>query len=93
MRDIHPAIVVLLVILIGAAAGYLFDRYAGRSWLAQQFAGRRGLITSALIGVAGSFIGFHLALLGGMVGFGGLAVFIGAAGGAAITLLLWRMIR
>ncbi|MES1180131.1 MAG: hypothetical protein ABUL43_02940 [Hyphomicrobium sp.] len=92
MLDLDPIAVFVLIVVIGAAAGFLFDRFAGPSWLARQFAGRRGLITSMLVGIAGSFIGFHLSLLGNMVGFGGAAVFIGAAAAAGIVLLLWRML-
>jgi uncharacterized membrane protein YeaQ/YmgE (transglycosylase-associated protein family) len=46
-----------------------------------------------LVGIAGAFIGFHLSLIGRMVGLEGFALLIGAAAGAGITLLLWRMIR
>lgn len=90
---IDPFAAFILVIAIGIAAGFLFDRFAGPSWHARQFAGQRGLVTTSLVGIAGAFIGYHLALLGRMVGFDGLAVFIGAAAGAGIILFLWRMIR
>ncbi len=93
MGGIDPAVTFLIVLVIGIAAGFIFDRFAGPSWLVRQFAGTRGMVTSALVGIAGAFIGFHLAALGGMIGLSGLAVFIGAALGTAITLLLWRMIR
>lgn len=90
---IDPFAAFIVIIVIGIAAGLLFDRLAGPSWHARQFSGPRGLATASLVGVAGAFIGYHLALLGRMVGFDGLAVFIGAAAGAGIVLLLWRMIR
>lgn len=93
MRGVDPVVNFLIVIAIGIAAGLLFDRFAGASWLARQFAGRRGIVTGTLVGVAGSFIGFHLASLGGMIGLGGFALYVGAAAGAAVTLILWRMIR
>jgi uncharacterized membrane protein YeaQ/YmgE (transglycosylase-associated protein family) len=93
MRNIDPVAAFLLVLIIGAAAGILFERFAGPSWLMRQFTGRRGYITSALVGIAGAFVGFHLSLLSRMVGFDGLAVFVGAAACAAIALVLWRMIR
>ena len=49
MRD--PAITFLVILVIGIAAGLLFDRLAGPSWLARQFAGSsRGIITSVLVG-------------------------------------------
>jgi hypothetical protein len=93
MRNVDPFVAFLIVIAIGILAGILFDRYGGPSWHVQQFAGRRGIVTTALVGIAGSFIGFNLALLGGMVGFNGIAAFIGAAAGAGLALFFWRTIR
>ena len=93
MRGIDPVAAFILIVVIGVAAGMLFDRFAGPSWFARQFGGQRGSATSSLVGVAGSFIGYHLAVLGEMVGLNGYAVFVGAAAGAVIVLLLWRMIR
>ena len=53
MRATDPIVTFLLVLVIGIAAGILFDRLAGPSWLARQFSGStRGIITSALVGVA-----------------------------------------
>jgi uncharacterized membrane protein YeaQ/YmgE (transglycosylase-associated protein family) len=53
----------------------------------------RVYVTSALVGVAGSFIGFHLASLLRLSGPGSIVPFICAAVGAAVTLLGWRMIK
>ena len=93
MRGIDPAVDFIILLAIGVVAGFIFDRFAGPSWLARQFAGTRGIVTSALVGIAGSFIGFHLATLGGMIGLRGIALYVGAALGAAVTLMLWRLIR
>jgi uncharacterized membrane protein YeaQ/YmgE (transglycosylase-associated protein family) len=93
MRSVDPAVNFLIVLIIGIAAGLLFDRFAGPSGLVRQFAGARAMVTSALIGIAGAFIGFHLAALSGMIGLAGFALYVGAAAGAAIVLMLWRMIR
>lgn len=93
MRGIDPFAAFILIVVIGIAAGLLFDRLAGPSWHARQFPGYRGAVTSSLVGVAGSFIGYYLSAFGGMVGIGGYAVFIGAAAVAVLTLFLWRMIR
>jgi uncharacterized membrane protein YeaQ/YmgE (transglycosylase-associated protein family) len=93
MRGIDPIAAFILIVVIGVVAGMLFDRFAGPSWLARQFGGQRSQVTSSLVGVAGSFLGYHLAALGGMIGLGGYAVFVGAVVGAAVVLLLWRMIR
>ena len=62
MHATDPAVLFVLVLAIGIVAGVLFDRLAGPSWLARQFSGStRGMITSALVGVAGSFVGYHVA--------------------------------
>jgi uncharacterized membrane protein YeaQ/YmgE (transglycosylase-associated protein family) len=81
------------VVMIGIVAGSIFDRVAGLSWLTRQFAGStRGLVTNSLIGIAGAFIGFHLA---GLVGLARrLSALVIAAGlGAVVVLRLWRMVR
>src|ERR1039458_6924154 len=69
MRATDPGVTFLLVLAIGIVAGILFDRLAGPSWLARQFSGStRGMITSALVGVAGAFVGYHI---GGRLGLRG----------------------
>jgi len=90
MRATDPAVTLLLVLVIGIVAGFLFDRLAGPSWLARQFAGStRGIVTSALVGVAGAFVGYHIA---GLLVLGGALVttVIAAAAGAAVVLFAWR---
>ncbi len=89
MHATDPAVLFVLVLAIGIVAGVLFDRLAGPSWLARQFSGStRGMITSALVGVAGSFVGYHVAMLA--LG-GGLTIsVIAAAAGAAVVLFVWR---
>jgi uncharacterized membrane protein YeaQ/YmgE (transglycosylase-associated protein family) len=93
MRTTDPVVTFLLVLVIGVVAGFLFDRLAGPSWLARQFSGStRGIITSALVGVAGAFVGHHIALL--LVLTGGLVMsVIAAAVGAAGVLFAWRAAR
>ncbi|MES2195838.1 MAG: transglycosylase [Pseudomonadota bacterium] len=91
MRD--PAVTFLVILVIGIAAGLLFDRLAGPSWLARQFSGSsRGIITSALVGIAGAFIGFHIAVLLAL-GSGLLMAVVAAALGAAAVLFAWRMAK
>ena len=93
MRATDPVVTFLLVLVIGIVAGILFDRLAGPSWLARQFSGStRGTITSALVGVAGAFIGYHIAVLLA-VGGGLLTSIIAAAAGAAVVLFAWRMAK
>jgi uncharacterized membrane protein YeaQ/YmgE (transglycosylase-associated protein family) len=89
VRD--PTVSFLLVLAIGLVLGALFDRFAGRGWLSRRMAGTGGVVTSALVGVAGSFVGFHLATLFGLGA--GVPRLIGAAVGALVVLWLWRMMR
>lgn len=91
MRD--PAVTFIVVLAIGIAAGLLFDRLAGPSWLARQFSGSsRGIITSALVGIAGALMGYHIAVLLAL-GAGLLMAVIAAALGAAVVLFAWRMAK
>ena len=93
MRATDPAVTFLLVLVVGVVAGFSFDRLAGPSWLARQFSGStRGIITSALVGVAGAFIGYHIAILIAL-GAGMVMVVIAAAAGAAVVLFAWRMAK
>ena len=88
-----PFVNFLIVVVIGIAAGLVYDRVAGPGWLGRQIAGsRRGLVTSALVGIAGSFIGYHLAILLA-AGIGAIGLYLGAAIGAALVLWLWRIMR
>jgi uncharacterized membrane protein YeaQ/YmgE (transglycosylase-associated protein family) len=92
MRATDPVVTFLLVVVIGIVAGVLFDRLAGPSWLARQFSGSaRGVLTSALVGVAGAFVGYHIAMLA--LGGGLLMSVIAAAIGAAVVLFGWRMAK
>jgi uncharacterized membrane protein YeaQ/YmgE (transglycosylase-associated protein family) len=93
MRATDPAVTFLLVLAIGVVAGFLFDRLAGPSWLARQFSGStRGIVTSALVGVAGAFVGYHIAVLLAL-GAGLVMSVIAASVGAAVVLFTWRMAK
>ena len=93
MRATDPVVTFLLVLVIGVVAGIFFDRLAGPSWLARQFAGStRAIITSALVGIAGAFLGYHIAVLLAL-GVGLLTSVIAAAVGAAVVLFAWRMAK
>lgn len=92
MRATDPVVTFLLVLVIGIVTGILFDRLAGPSWLARQFSGStRGIITSALVGVAGAFVGYHIAMLA--IGGALVMTVIGAAAGAAVVLFGWRIAK
>lgn len=89
MHATDPLVLFLLVLAIGIVAGILFDRLAGPSWLARQFSGStRGVITSALVGVAGAFIGYHIGMLA--LGGGLITAAIASLIGAAVVLFVWR---
>jgi hypothetical protein len=86
-----PMVSFLIVLLIGAVGGLLFDRFAGPGWLKRQIAGAMpSMVTSALVGVAGAFVGFHLAL---SLKLSADVALVGAAAGTAAVLLGWRTVR
>ena len=78
----------LIVVAIGIAAGFLFNRH-GQTWFRRQFNTSHTDLTSALVGIAGSFIGFHIAVLFGLLP-SPLMLYICAAIGAVAVLWLWR---
>jgi uncharacterized membrane protein YeaQ/YmgE (transglycosylase-associated protein family) len=89
-----PTVSFIVVLLIGIVAGWFAQWATGTSWLSKQITGTgRVYVTSALVGVAGAFIGFHLALLLKLSTAGSIVPFVGAAVGAAVILLAWRMMR
>jgi hypothetical protein len=87
MNEIGPF---LTLIVIGAAVGIAMTRY-GRNWIGRQVANVTGAgasdVTYVLVGIAGSFIGFHVGLL---VGAGQIVLYVLALVGAALTIWLWR---
>ena len=87
----NPAMTLVLILIIGIAVGIVGQRLARPSWISRQLAGgHRADFTSALVGVAGAFIGFHAAALL-IAGTG--ALLVAAAVGAALVLWGWREIR
>ena len=87
---VTTAIVTFFVlIVIGIVVGLVFNRY-GRSWLGRQVAGATGAgdITYALVGIAGSFMGFHIGVILGLLP--SVLLYVAAVLGAAVTLWLWR---
>jgi uncharacterized membrane protein YeaQ/YmgE (transglycosylase-associated protein family) len=91
MAIVTTALVNLIVIvLIGIIVGVLFNRY-GRNWLGRQVADSTGVgdVTYSLVGIAGSFIGFHLAVILGLLPTP-LMLYVAAIVGAVVTVWLWR---
>jgi uncharacterized membrane protein YeaQ/YmgE (transglycosylase-associated protein family) len=78
----------LIILLIGVVAGLVFNRYT-RSWLARLGGTSRSDLTSALVGIAGAFIGFHVSVIAGLLP-SPLMHYLVAVAGAAIVLWLWR---
>jgi uncharacterized membrane protein YeaQ/YmgE (transglycosylase-associated protein family) len=89
--SLNPMVTFLIVLAIGVLAGLIFDRFAGPNWLKRQIKGAMpSMVTSALVGVAGSFVGFHLAA---SLRLTPEAALVGAVVGAAAILLGWRTVR
>jgi uncharacterized membrane protein YeaQ/YmgE (transglycosylase-associated protein family) len=78
----------LIILVIGVVAGLGFNRYA-RSWLARLGTTTHSDITSALVGIAGAFMGFHVSVIVGLLP-SPLMHYIVAALGAFVVLWLWR---
>ena len=54
----------IILVLIGILVGVVFNR-RGRSWLGRQVAETTGAgdVTYALVGIAGSFMGYHIGVI------------------------------
>jgi hypothetical protein len=79
----------ILLVLIGIIVGVFLNR-ASRGWLGRQVAGMTGVgdVTYALIGIAGSFMGFHIGVILELLPT--LLLYIAAIAGAFLTVILWR---
>jgi len=78
----------LIILIIGIIAGIVFNRYA-QTWLSRQFITRQSDVTSALVGIAGAFIGFHLGVIFGLLP-SPMMLYITAIVGALVVLWAWR---
>jgi hypothetical protein len=77
----------IILVAIGAAVGWAMLHH-GSTWLRRQFATSSGEITYGLVGIAGSFMGYHI---GGLLGITmDLLLYILAAAAAVGTIYLWR---
>jgi uncharacterized membrane protein YeaQ/YmgE (transglycosylase-associated protein family) len=79
----------IILIVIGIVAGVLFNR-RGRTWLGRQVADATGAgdVTYSLVGIAGSFMGFHVGVILGLLPT--MMLYIAAIIGAVLTIWLWR---
>jgi uncharacterized membrane protein YeaQ/YmgE (transglycosylase-associated protein family) len=90
-RSMNPALIILFVLLIGVVVGLGAVRIVRPSWLTPKLAGgRRAELTSALVGIAGAFIGFHAAAL---FALSTVVLLVGAAVGAILVVWVWREVR
>lgn len=80
--------ILLIVTAIGIIAGLGFNRF-GHSWFGRTFGGTRSDVTSALVGIAGAFIGFHVGVVLGLLP-SPLMFYLTALVGAIVVLWLWR---
>lgn len=78
----------IVVLLIGIAAGVIFYR-STRSFLASLGPSRGSDVTSALVSVPGSFVGFHLGVILRLVPTP-LMFYLSAIVGAVAVLWHWR---
>jgi uncharacterized membrane protein YeaQ/YmgE (transglycosylase-associated protein family) len=89
---VDPLLAFVIVLAIGIIAGIIAQRGLRASWLSRRLGGStRSDVTSALVGIAGAFIGFHIAALV-LVG-GPIVLFLGAIVGAALVLWAWKTVR
>ncbi|MEO6014815.1 MAG: transglycosylase [Devosia sp.] len=87
----NPTLTILLVVVIGIVVGIGALRVNRPSWLTRQIAGgRRAELTSALVGIAGAFIGFHL---GALAVFDAIILLVFALVGAVLVVWAWREVR
>jgi uncharacterized membrane protein YeaQ/YmgE (transglycosylase-associated protein family) len=88
-----PILTLLVILLIGIVVGVAWLRMTNSGWLSQKIAGgRRAEVTSSLVGIAGAFIGFHVAALIGLGG-GEIVLLAGALVGAALIVWIWREVK
>ena len=78
----------LIILIIGIVCGLVFNRYGG-TWLSRQFTTQQSDITTALVGIAGAFIGFHLGVIFGLLP-SPIMLYLTAIIGALVVLWAWR---
>ena len=91
--NLGPAVTFIIVLIIGIAPSIIAQAIARPSWLSRQSAGKgRVDLTRVLVGIAGAFIGFHIAAIVALSA-GMIVLFVAAAIGAVLVLWGWRQIR
>jgi uncharacterized membrane protein YeaQ/YmgE (transglycosylase-associated protein family) len=79
----------IIVVIIGVVAGIAFNRVGLGWWSRTIGSSSQSDVTSALVGIAGAFIGFHLAVVVGLLPTP-LMLYLGAILGAIVVLWFWR---
>ena len=77
----NPVVSLILIILIGATIGWLYEK---------QTHSPHGYITNALVGLAGSYTGYHLAALVTLPNYVEVILLVAAVVGALVVLWAWR---
>ena len=84
-----PLAHLLIILIIGIVAGIVVRR-GGTSWLGRHIGtGTHTDVTTALVGIAGAFIGFHVGIVLELLP-SPVMLYLLAAVGAVATLWLWR---
>jgi hypothetical protein len=82
-----PLVSLFITVVIGVLASVAFNLTA-RSWFPMQI-GARSDRTSALVGIAGAFLGFHIGMVVGLTPWP-LALYLAALAGTFITMWGWH---
>ena len=79
----------IILVVIGIVVGLVFN-HRGRSWLGRQVSETTGVgdVTYSLVGIAGSFMGFHIGVILQLLP--SILLYVIAVIGAALTIWLWR---
>lgn len=81
----------ILRVFIGIVVGIFMNR-GSRSWLGRRVAEATGIgdVTYALVGIAGSFMGFHIGVILELLP--SVLLYLCAIAGALLTIILWRRV-
>ena len=79
----------IIIVVIGIVAGLVFNRYR-QGWFARNIGNsKHSDITTALVGIAGAFIGFHIGVVLELLPLPRMQYLL-AAIGALVVLWAWR---
>ena len=78
----------IVVVLIGIVASLVLNRF-GRGWFARNIDTQHSDVTTAFVGIAGAFIGFHIGVVLELLPLPQMQ-YVLAIVGALVTLWAWR---